>query len=1148
MTVSSWFRSDKPPLQDTLKHLYPPTAPAVPVDDRNRFSQLLLEHGEKPLQDWAVVAYSNALPEDDTTFSNKTEKRSSKIQWQQQQPQQHQHKKAKQSSTSSRRTRSKESVPSAHMTKIEGRLHLCSRSLVFEPHDTTRPLIRCPFTKMEAPPRAFPPDAGYDPLCVQCVCKRHVVIAAKNRPFESVHLPVQFQFTFLHSAPTQLVDLSGQLFEILAASRAPGNTSQQDLEALLKSLQDRPFDSNNLLDVRESVMTTSLRCSVLTPLQAKPGVLVVTSERIYFQAVAGDVQTWWLSDVAATARRYHGLRDCALEVYFANNSVLFALERRHDREQVLRSLPSKATCFTDRDFVVRVVQAWLEKRIGTFEYLLALNVAAGRSFHDLSRYPVFPWILSDYTSSKLDLQNPAVYRDLTKPVGALNAERLEYFQSRMESLQDMGEDAETFLYGTHYSAPGYVLYYLVRSMPEQMLCLQNGKFDAPDRMFHSIAACYRCVLTNHADVKEVIPEFYHTRHFDFLLNCAGLPLGATQNGDRVNDVQLPPWARSARDFVKKQRAALESDYVRQHLPAWVDLMFGVTSRGAAALEASNLFHETAYMGPTDLARMATEQERMQAELQATEFGIVPDQLFVKPHPVSGSNKTAEEIVSLEIGRASSFKEEREAWELLDRPPSEQDLISPSSLSVQHPEMEDTRLPKSMSLGSEGGWKSQSRESNTSEDIERESDSYLSPQRSAESAHTPAESHLDSPQIQPFPESKAASQWDMKMVERRAIHNDAVSGCVLLLDDMESKQSILATTSLDGGLKVHNVVLGDISNDKDKGGFTSTLSRFSYNTIMNRGGQGTLGASQSNKLTEYRTHSSHDPLASLVLAQDGAGGSVAFAGGHDDVVLAYGVNSACAVASVYSHRDAVTGLTLIPRLPFQSGQLWPENSTHILISGSWDATVKVWSATVAPGETVSVNREPLAELFDADSSIVCVSALSIPTGGIVIGAGCADGSFCVWNVHGDGVQVVLHKEAARRGSGPCSVVQWVSSGGTLHMFAAFSTGKVASYSLVDGRVLERRNAVSVGVSILSLVYAAEGFLLVGCADGGLRLIPVREGAYFHAKPTLWPAVNDKSAPGISSIAYTSTASGGRFVCCTGGEDGSIALFELKQVLS
>ena len=43
-----------------------------------------------------------------------------------------------------------------------------------------------------------------------------------------------------------------------------------------------------------------------------------------------------------------------------------------------------------------------------------------------------------------------------------------------------------FLYGSHYSTPGFVLYFLVRKIPEFMLCLQNGRFDHADRMFNSI--------------------------------------------------------------------------------------------------------------------------------------------------------------------------------------------------------------------------------------------------------------------------------------------------------------------------------------------------------------------------------------------------------------------------------------------------------------------------------------------------------------------------------------------------------------------------------------------------------------------------------------------------------------------------------------
>ena len=43
-----------------------------------------------------------------------------------------------------------------------------------------------------------------------------------------------------------------------------------------------------------------------------------------------------------------------------------------------------------------------------------------------------------------------------------------------------------------------------------MLRLQNGKFDAPDRLFNSVADAWQSVLSNPADLKELIPEFYET--------------------------------------------------------------------------------------------------------------------------------------------------------------------------------------------------------------------------------------------------------------------------------------------------------------------------------------------------------------------------------------------------------------------------------------------------------------------------------------------------------------------------------------------------------------------------------------------------------------------------------------------------------------
>jgi WD40 repeat protein len=694
----------------------------------------------------------------------------------------------------------------------------------------------------------------------------------------------------------------------------------------------------------------------------------------------------------------------------------------------------------------------------------------------------------------------------------------------------------------------------------------TGKFDAPDRMFHSIDQCFSCVLTNHADVKELIPEFYNPKNdFDFLINARGLQLGATQNGDRVNDVSLPPWAKSPRDFLRKNSKALESDICTQMLPRWIDLIFGSKSRGEAAKEASNVFHRFSYMGPSDLAALATAEERFQAELQATEFGIVPDQLFIGPHPLK--HETGDDsFVKPDIGRTSfSGTEEGKgegAWELLetpstnflDQPEQQPEFVIPvptNSSSEFESEARDRHHPFNEmfdggSSPQRGGRNRSDRPglplSGTGDMADRSGAGFggVQPSLSNVSSYTALLSPTEADHANA--RAAAATEWDIKFIEKSRIHADAISGCAFIA----GTAPILVTTSLDGGLKVHNVSIGLTESEEasKSQGITSTLSRFSYITMTR--GQG--NPANQTKLTEFRSHTSRDALACLALASDGHGGKIAFSGGHDDVVFAYGITSGCAVASVYSHRDAVTGLDLMIRPPLVvESKLWPEQSTHIMVSGSWDATVKVWSVTVANGETVSIDREPLAELFDADSPIVCVSAANVPNdGGVVIGAGCADGSFCVWNLHSDGVKVVIHKEQAKRGSGPCSVVKWSMMGGRLHLFTGFATGKVASFTLSSG-AMRKVSAASVGVAVQCLAYS-ENILLVGCADGGLRLIPTRDGAQFTTDLSLWPAVNNKSSPGLSSVGMSfvgNAADGsGKCVCCTGAEDGSVALFELK----
>ena len=78
-----------------------------------------------------------------------------------------------------------------------------------------------------------------------------------------------------------------------------------------------------------------------------------------------------------------------------------------------------------------------------------------------------------------------------------------------------------------------------------MLRLQNGQFDDPNRLFHSMAESFCCSLNNMTDVKELIPEFYDTSLRpvgEFLVNKENLMFGSRQDGTVAGDVVLPPWA------------------------------------------------------------------------------------------------------------------------------------------------------------------------------------------------------------------------------------------------------------------------------------------------------------------------------------------------------------------------------------------------------------------------------------------------------------------------------------------------------------------------------------------------------------------------------------------------------------------------------
>jgi len=410
------------------------------------------------------------------------------------------------------------------------------------------------------------------------------------------------------------------------------------------------FDSVQVLNVQctiEGKLLVSSHALYFVP--TGDAISVMTKEKVVIErnTRTDRPRTWKLSRLEAVYGRRYLLQPHALELFFADLCDLFLIfpggSRDRDRfyakirhsckAPLLWSLKSLSPRSVYRKTIM--TDLWRKKKISTFEYLMVLNRIAGRSFNDVTQYPVFPWVLADYTSDSIDLNDSRVFRDLSKPIGALNDDRLSQLLERYNDLELFGfSEEEKFLYGSHYSSPGIVLHFMVRQEPFTTMAiqLQSGRFDCPDRLFYDIASSWNGCMTSSSDMKELIPELFCLP--EMLTNTNQFPLGRTQSGIEVNHVGLPPWAKgSAHEFIRINRLALESDFVSQNLHHWIDLVFGFKQRGPEAEAAHNLFHHLSYEGAVDLDKITDEVDRAAAESHIQNFGQTPSQLSViDPHP------------------------------------------------------------------------------------------------------------------------------------------------------------------------------------------------------------------------------------------------------------------------------------------------------------------------------------------------------------------------------------------------------------------------------------------------------------------------------------------------------------------------------------
>uniref|UniRef100_A0A8C5N5V7 Lysosomal trafficking regulator n=1 Tax=Gouania willdenowi TaxID=441366 RepID=A0A8C5N5V7_GOUWI len=446
---------------------------------------------------------------------------------------------------------------------------------------------------------------------------------------------------------------------LLKDRRKADDAAQPPLSFLFEDKTHSSFSSTVKDKATSESIRFTRRCISVAPSRETAGELLLGKSGMYFvednaadahdnQSLHGETEapsfSWTYEEIKEVHKRWWQLRDNAVEIFLTNGrTLLLAFDTTKVRDDVYHNiLTSDLPNLLEHGNITALTQLWGSGQISNFEYLTHLNKHAGRSFNDLMQYPVFPFILRDYISETLDLQDQNIYRNLSKPIAVQSKEKEDRYVDNYRYLEDeykkgIREDdpmppVQPYHYGSHYSNSGTVLHFLVRMPPftKMFLAYQDQSFDIPDRTFHSMNTTWRLSsYESMTDVKELIPEFFYLP--EFLVNREGFDFGVRQNGERVNHVNLPPWARNdPRLFILIHRQALESDQVSQTLCQWIDLVFGLKQKGKAAVHAINVFHPATYFG-MDVSAVEDPVQRRALETMIKTYGQTPRQLFNTSH-------------------------------------------------------------------------------------------------------------------------------------------------------------------------------------------------------------------------------------------------------------------------------------------------------------------------------------------------------------------------------------------------------------------------------------------------------------------------------------------------------------------------------------
>ena len=219
----------------------------------------------------------------------------------------------------------------------------------------------------------------------------------------------------------------------------------------------------------------------------------------------------------------------AVEIFLNSSleTLLLYFQLPEQRDLVLNTLKDKNPSVVDPDLQA-ATKCWIQGMLPSFDYLMLLNRLSNRSFNDVSQYPIFPWVISDFFSEQFVKNEKVQYRHLWDPLGVHSGVRRQRADELFQAIvQDKRKFKSPFHQGVYISTPGYIMFFYMRAVPSLVVRLQSSAFSPPEKIFKSFESLWSSIHSMVNYPSELIPEFFCARQSEILLNRHKITLGSS---------------------------------------------------------------------------------------------------------------------------------------------------------------------------------------------------------------------------------------------------------------------------------------------------------------------------------------------------------------------------------------------------------------------------------------------------------------------------------------------------------------------------------------------------------------------------------------------------------------------------------------------